>query len=156
MSRLPARTSSQTRRQKSRPNPANFSRPALPRFTFPTTESRVPLERLQTDWYVIGIQVLRHRYVRRWPCASQALNGLNLLYLARYSKASHDTIMSMSAQTYSVNCPQCNAVASVVCPRPGATPQQVKEVTPLLNKASATTAVACPKCDHHFSVGWYF
>ena len=52
--------------------------------------------------------------------------------------------------------PQCNAVVAVVCPRPDATPQQVKEVTPLLNKASATTAVACPICDHHFSLGWYF
>jgi len=62
----------------------------------------------------------------------------------------------MLDQTYSVNCPQCNAVVAVVCPRPDAIPQQVKEVTPLFNKASANTAVSCPKCDHHFSVGWYF
>jgi endogenous inhibitor of DNA gyrase (YacG/DUF329 family) len=70
--------------------------------------------------------------------------------------ASRGMIGRMPAQTYSVNCPQCNTVVEVVCPRLDASPKQVKEVTPLLNKASATTSVACPECDHHFSVGWYF
>jgi hypothetical protein len=62
----------------------------------------------------------------------------------------------MGSQVYAVNCPQCNAVVELVCPRSDAKPAQVKEVTLMFNKASTTTSAACPQCDHHFSVGWYF
>jgi hypothetical protein len=62
----------------------------------------------------------------------------------------------METSVYPVNCPQCTAVVELVCPRADAKPSQVKEVTPLFNKAQTTSSAACPKCDHHFSVGWYF